>query len=105
MITRSLVSCSPAFPDVFKRCQQAKQTGVDIYFSLGLLQKGAARPLRPACCEDSRTGVCINLQQYRLTKMQKYTETHLVPGSSCGGGGGAPQRVIRVVSHRAQSSV
>lgn len=59
-----------AFPDVFKRCQQAKQTGVDIYFSLGLLQKGAPRPLRPACCEDSSTGVCINLQQNRLTKMQ-----------------------------------
>lgn len=59
-----------AFPEVFKRCQQAKQTGVDIYFSLGLLQKGAPRPLRLACCEDSSTGVCINLQQYRHTKMQ-----------------------------------
>lgn len=70
-IVHSLVSCSPTFPDVFKRCQQAKQTGVDIYFSLGLLRKGAQRPLRLACCEGTRTGVRINLQQHGLTKMQK----------------------------------
>lgn len=75
VITHSLVSCSPAFPDVFQRCQQAKQTGVDIYFSLGLLQKGAARPLRPACCEDSRTGVCINPQQYSVF-LQQYAKIH-----------------------------
>lgn len=83
MITCSLFSSSPTFPDVYKRCQQAKQTAVYIYFSLELLQKGAHRPLRPACCEDSRTGVCVSLQQYGLAEIQKiYEKYNLAPGSS-----------------------